>query len=198
MVSRMRTPADPPRLNRFAFAIYVVAGMMIVLPPVRTIIDLLPLQMGVASWRFGATGLVINSLLLPTAGMLIMLFAAVALRQDVMRRLAMVVTVLLVTVLMATVPLFILDALQLRAAVNPEFVGGFDTVVFAALGALLLSIVALIGGVVGAGGRTSVAKAHPGGDASQRDDVATPLVMGAEARRAREAASGPAAQASAH
>jgi hypothetical protein len=198
MVSRMRTPADPPRLNRFAFAIYVAAGMMVVLPPLRTVIDLLPLQMGVTSWRFGATGLVINSLLLPTAGMLIMLFAAVALRQNVMRRIAMVLTVLLVTVLVATVPMFILDALQLRAAVNPEFVGGFDTVVFAALGALLISIVALIGGAVGAGGRTRAAKAHPGGDASQRDDVATPLVMGAEARRSRESGSGAAAQASTH
>lgn len=128
MVSMKHTTAVQAEFSwaPVAFATYAIAALLIIVPPVNQLIDLFPWQFGVVQWRYGALGLLANTMLIPLLGGLIAVLAAHVLRQPIMLRVLASLMILSALLITAMIVLFALDALQLRPTIRPEVRGRFD------------------------------------------------------------------------
>jgi hypothetical protein len=131
-------------------AVYVLAALMLVLPLLEVTLSVWPLRFGQTSWRFGTLGLVSQALVTPLLGGLLLILAGLQLgHRRTVRVLA--VTALLATVLLVmAVPLFVLDAVQMRGEVRPEAQRAFDLSSMLATIKLLATLV--VTGLTGVGG----------------------------------------------
>ena len=99
---------------------YVVSIAMIALPLADVSTSLYPWRFYEPRWRFGAVGLISNSLLLPMAGLLVAYLTAVILDHRTTRRIIGGGSLAALGVCVAALVMFALDAVQTRAAVPPE------------------------------------------------------------------------------
>jgi len=111
--------------RQLALPSYLVAFSLVVLPPLDQLIQIFPLRVGDARWRFGAFGLLSNSLLLSTVGVLVALVVASVFEHRRFRRILGVGTLTVVLVLAAAWVVFALDVLQVRNGVNAQAARAF-------------------------------------------------------------------------
>lgn len=139
-----RTSDSPAALvARYSTAIYFVAVLMILLPPLDVILSLQQYAWASARWRFGAVGLVSGAMLLPITGLLLASLTAVTAGQRLMHRIVLLAVAVLALGLVLTMVLFGLDAIQVRREANPEVLRLFDIAVVKTLLMQAMQIVAV-------------------------------------------------------
>jgi|GEM_PF-3961349 len=141
--SSQPTPLALPR--PMLMALYLVALAFILPSLTEFMLVTLPYRFGTAQWRFGAVGLLFNSVLFsPIVGLSLAAVVSVMLGHRTIARVVAVLAALMALFLVLAVPLFTLDFLQLRAMVNPQAKRPFDlTSLKATLTGLLMAATAL-------------------------------------------------------
>lgn len=130
--------------------VYFIAAMMIVLPLSELTLAAWPLRPGAIQWRFGLLGLSGNTFLGPMTGLALLALAAALLEHRLFLRSLAVIALLLAALAASGWAVFVLDALQLRGAVKPQAVRGFE--VAAAKALVGLSCTTLLCLWIGVGG----------------------------------------------
>ena len=128
-------------IRRIAPPAYVVALALVLIPLADVAVAVFPWRMMEPRWRFGATGVVSNALLLPLAGLLVGLAVSVIAEHRLTRKVIGVVGVVAAMLCVLLLIVFGLDAVQTRAAVRPEMRAGFATAAIAAAFKLCMAIV---------------------------------------------------------
>lgn len=141
--SSQSTPLSLPR--PMLMALYLVALAFIVPSLLEFLLVTLPYRFGTAQWRFGAVGLLFNSVLFsPIVGISLAALVSVLLGHRTVSRVIAVIAALVALFLVLAVPLFALDFLQLRALVNAQVKRPFDlTSLKATFTGLLMAVTAL-------------------------------------------------------
>ncbi len=136
-----RTPLDPE--EALAGPLYVVAGLLVVVPALDFALSLAAPQLSSVQWRFASVGLLSGFTLTPILGITIALGVAGGMRHVLAQRL-LVVTCLAGSLLLLVLSLgFLLDVAQLRASVPPEGRPAFSNAWQRALAKHVLSAIAL-------------------------------------------------------
>ena len=128
-------------------AVYAIAALLFVAPIAETLFAIAPWRLGEVRWRFGAVGLVSRSSLDPVLGLLLAFVMAWSGPHRIVLRLVSVVATTGAVLFIVSCGLFVLDALQVRAALNDA--GKAAVMVAAAGAALKLLLVACGLGVLG-------------------------------------------------
>jgi hypothetical protein len=110
-----------------------VALLLIASPAADLVAALLPLRPGEVSWRFGAYGLITNSLITPILGLAITLVVSDHEQRVRSMTVAATVCAALALILIAGFALFVLDYIQLRQAVGRGARGPYDAAAFKAM-----------------------------------------------------------------
>jgi hypothetical protein len=131
-------------------ALYVFALGLLAVSVLQIIVEVWPPHPGSMNWRYGAFGLVTNSLLSALTALAVAVALATALEQRrVLRTLALVALVAAVFWIAAS-GLFTMDYLQLRSRIKPQARLGFDLASVRALAiALVSAFVTFVVGVAG-------------------------------------------------
>jgi hypothetical protein len=132
-------------LRPFVPAGYLLAFLAVTLPFVDTALNWGSIQPGTTAWRFGATGSLATSALLPMAGVVLAFCIAHAAEHLIVQRVLQVLSGLAAIAVVVFMGLFTLDALEMRALVS----GGirrFDVAVLRAFAgqALLIAMLAFL------------------------------------------------------
>ena len=169
----MTAPAvrAPNPLRPLYLALYLVA-LVLVLPPILEYLIVLsaPYQLGNTQWRFGAVGLFVNSFAFsPLLGVTLAIFTALQLGHLRTSKVLSILAIVAGVGVLLSLPLFLLDFLQVRAGVAEQAKRAFTiTSVKATISGV---IVAATGIAVGIGGlRTG----RPGLHTSKRRVPASP------------------------
>ena len=133
------------RYRYLALPAYAVAAALVLIPLTDASLSLWPWRPGLAQWRFGAIGLLSNALMIPAAGLLIVLVTALVLGHWRTLRVLGALCALGALVTFTSLFLFGLDAIQTRAQVAEVSRASFDAASFVAVGKLLLATIALAG-----------------------------------------------------
>ena len=150
----MTAPAvrAPNPLRPLYLALYLVA-LVLVLPPILEYLIVLsaPYQLGNTQWRFGAVGLFVNSFAFsPLLGVTLAIFTALQLGHLRTSRVLSILAIVAGVGVLLSLPLFLLDFLQVRAGVAEQAKRAFTiTSVKATISGV---IVAATGIAVGIGG----------------------------------------------
>ncbi|HEU4628294.1 MAG TPA: hypothetical protein VFS08_01065 [Gemmatimonadaceae bacterium] len=149
----MTAPAARPTLSLrpLYVALYAVAFGFIVPSTLEFLLVSYPYRFGDMRWRFGAVGLLFNSvLLLPLVGLTIIAIAAVLLEHRRVARIASVLALVAAAAVVLLMPLFVLDYVQLRKIVSPPQLRAYDyTSLKAMLVAVLMFVIAIFVGIGG-------------------------------------------------
>ena len=129
--------------RQLAWPAYLVSIGMIVLPLSDVATSLYPWRFMDSRWRFGAVGLVSNALLIPIVGLLLALVMSMLLDHRTLRRTIGIVCGLGAVICLVATGLFGLDALQTRAAVNPQMQASFAVATIAAAFKTVLAMATL-------------------------------------------------------
>src|SRR5262245_49398404 len=127
--------------RHFVAPTYLVAFALALLPPVDSLMQVLPFRVSDPHWRFGAFGVLSNALMLSLTGLLVVFLATTVFEHARFRRILGVVTAAAVLVLGAGWIVFLLDALQVRNDVKPAAVFAFKV---ASTTAALKSLLAMV------------------------------------------------------
>lgn len=185
------------KLNRFlVFSGYLMAAYLMLAPSAETLAALRPFRFADAGWRYGATGLVSQSLMTPLLGLVLAVGVAVYCGHRVRARFLAVASALGGFVTLMAIPLFTLDALEMRTLVPADQgapTGAFDVATVSALvmmtAAVALAFALALGAWAGTRQTTS--------DVRQRHAPAAPsagIVSAAPRSGAKAAASWPAGE----
>lgn len=128
----------------FAWTAYLVATLLVLIPPANVMVQLPAAQWGNVSWRFGFLGLMAGAMLLPILGAFLWMVTARLLDQRRMSRIVGAGTAVVALLLTAMLVLFVFDAIQVRSQINPEMVTGFDAQVIRTVLGQILSIGTLV------------------------------------------------------
>lgn len=136
------------RSSLLGFAGYFVAAVLVFLPLLDILMSVQPMSMGDMTWRFATIGVLAGAVMTVILGMFLALAVAVHLEQRRMVKLTGMLSVLGVVAFLGFMAMFLLDAMGMRALVNPEAQAAFGVASVAALfkhgcGALGLGLVAL-------------------------------------------------------
>lgn len=175
-------PAVAPR--PLLIALYAVAAGFILPSLMEFMLVSYPYRPGTAQWRFGAVGLIYNSVLFsPLIGLLLVSFAAVQLGHRRTARTFAVIALTIAALVAIAAPFFVLDFLQLRTMVNPAAKNAMDftSLKGALTGAIMFCVALAIG--LGTWRSTPGAQKAPAGRAPARQP-STVVVGTAEAPRA--------------
>jgi hypothetical protein len=110
-----------------------VAVLLIVSPALDLIAALLPVRLDEVSWRFGAYGLITNSLVTPILGLAIILVLSDYQGWSRTSAITAGVCAVLTLLLIGGFALFVLDYIQLRQAVGRAARGPYDSAAFKAM-----------------------------------------------------------------
>lgn len=132
------------RYGQLAAPGYAVAVLLIVIPLLDTLLSALPIRAGTLNWRFGALGLFSRALMTPLLGLLVAFAVSLLLDHKSVQRGLLVLAALGVLLLALALPLFVLDAVQLRASVRAEVTSPFDLAMILALGKYIAALAALV------------------------------------------------------
>src|SRR5437762_3646353 len=120
-------------------AAYLVGGTLMLLPLVDASLSIAPFTPGEVRWRFGAAGLMASALLLPNAGLLLLLATAIVNGHTVVRRVVGILALAGAVVCVLGTLLFILDAIQTRPQVRPGMTTSFIVASVVAVMKLLIA-----------------------------------------------------------
>jgi hypothetical protein len=121
---------------------YIILVLAAIFPFLDVLSGLIPLNLGNATWRFGAVG-VFSTYVMGLSLELVLLAVLAALSNH--RRVLLVlgvISLLLALALLGGTVLFLLDALQTRARVNPAMLKRFDFATAGATGKLVFYAIA--------------------------------------------------------
>lgn len=104
---------------------YLSALLLIVVPLAQAVSQLWPLQFGNIQWRFQAAGSLSSVLLLPYLGLVIYALIARSTGANGAAKVIGIIAAIMTVVLAASVVVFALDALQLKAIVTSRAMDGF-------------------------------------------------------------------------
>ncbi len=141
----------PSSRGQTVVGVLVPVSLLLIASPLADLVAaLLPLHPGEVSWRFGAYGLVTNSLVTSILGLAIILVVSGFREHRRATAIAAAVAAALALLLIGGFALFVLDYLQLRQAVGAAARGAYDSAAFkamivAALEAAVLLAMAVIG-----------------------------------------------------
>ncbi len=124
MMSEFLNLHDDAPLRR---VLYTVVLLLLVVPFVQAILQVWPLQLSSIQWRFGAANALSSVLLLPYLGLALLLIMARSLESRVLGLTVGVCSAIFTIGLIASLVLFILDALQLKAIVTSQMMSAFNT-----------------------------------------------------------------------
>jgi MFS family permease len=116
-------------MNQFRFLAlpgYALGVFLLLMPLIDTLVSAWPPRPGVIGWRFGAVGLYSNAFLTPLVGVILLLVLAKAMEHRKVIRLLSILTAIAAVFVLGALAVFILDALQMRAAVRAEAKTTFD------------------------------------------------------------------------
>ena len=131
--------------EQLANAAYAMATLFVVIPLADLGFVLWPFHPANMAWRYGALAGTSERLMLPLLGLAIALAMAMARRRSVAVAVVAALAGVLVLTLFPALPLFLLDAVQMRRQVRPEAQSQYDRVtVFAAVKLLLFGGVAAV------------------------------------------------------
>lgn len=175
-------------LRPLYLALYLVA-MVLVLPPILEYLIVLsaPYQPGNTQWRFGAVGLFVNSFAFsPLLGVTLAIFTALQLGHLRTSKVLSILAIVAGVGVLLSLPLFLLDFLQVRAGVAEQAKRAFTiTSVKATISGI---IVAATGIAVGIGGlRTGRPGLHTSKRRVPSPSANTMLVGGGHAAEATQA-----------
>ena len=139
--------------------------LLVLVPLLDALVRTWPMRLGDERWRYGTSGILLNTLTTPLLGVFVaMLIAAALEHRRTLRVIAGVTLVAGVTVL-AAIGAFGLDYLQLRASVTAEAMGGFDAASRKAIVLGLLSAaVTIVLGIAGWRAAGRLVGSRRGGD----------------------------------
>jgi hypothetical protein len=129
--------------RHFVAPTYLVAFALALIPPIDSLLGVLPFRVGDPRWRFGAFGVVSNTLVFSLTGLLIGFLATTIFDHARFRRILGIVTAAAAFVLAAGWMLFLLDALQVRNDVKPAAAFAFKVATTTATLKALLAMVTL-------------------------------------------------------
>ena len=112
-------PSSMALPQRIAPAAYLVAFALVVIPIFDASMTAFPPHFHDARWRFGIVGLLSNAVLFPVLGALIAVATAALLEHRKTQRALGALALVAVAVCVVAFGMFVLDALQTRAAVRP-------------------------------------------------------------------------------
>jgi hypothetical protein len=120
------SPERAPTVStRIAPCLYLIAFILIVLPLVDAAVTVTPFHPRNVQWRFGAIGLLTNTMLTPAFGFMVAVVTAATLQHVRTQRVLAILSWIAVVVLLGLLVTFALDALQTRAMVRPEMMRPF-------------------------------------------------------------------------
>jgi hypothetical protein len=120
---------------------YLVAAALIVIPPFDALMQVLPLRIHDARWRFGFVGLSSNALMIPVVGLLIAFVGASYFEHRAVQRVLGFVSIAIAAFILISLGFFVLDALQVKQSVAPAAILAFKV---ASVTAVLKSILGLV------------------------------------------------------
>jgi hypothetical protein len=156
---------------------YLVAITLMLYPILDTVLAAWPLRPGETTWRFGVTGLLSRTLMTSSLGLLLTMVIALVAGHRVALRAAAVVSAVAAVTLLVLSGLFMLDAVQTRANVNPQAKTAFDVASAVALIKTVLGA-ALAAGLAVGGWRSHLVRGQQAAPAAGRRQ-ATPLIVAA-------------------
>ena len=118
----MQTRHESPLLP----ILYGVGAMLIISPLLEVLLRIWPFKPAALAWRFGAMGTVGNSLLWPVIGTVVLALVADWLKHPRVLRVVALGSLFAALLLLSLLGLFTLDAVQLRAEVNPGVAAEYD------------------------------------------------------------------------
>ena len=141
---------DDVRRDSLIKAGYLVALLLVLVPLLDAFARTWPMRLGDERWRYGTSGILLNTMTTPLLGVFVAMVIAAALEHRRTLRVIAGVTLLSGVTVLAAIAAFGLDYLQLRAGVTPEAMGGFDAASRKAmLVGLLSAAVTVVLGVAG-------------------------------------------------
>jgi hypothetical protein len=140
------------KLNRALIAAaYLVAVILILLPLIEVTLSVWPLRMNQTAWRFGTFGLISQAATTPLVGGVLLFATAFALGHRKTLLFSGVLAAVVALALLVSIPLFALDAVQMRAQVRAQTMRAFDLSSLLAIiklsGLFALSLLLAIGAV---------------------------------------------------
>ena len=105
---------------------YLVAAALALFPLFDSGISLSPWNVGSAQWRFGAIGLLSNTLMIVALGMLLAVAAAGAASHDRTRRVLGIASWIVSALLLVAIAAFALDAVQARAQIRSDMMFSYQ------------------------------------------------------------------------
>jgi hypothetical protein len=134
----------PSVYNRIAPCLYLLALILFIVPFVDAAVSITPFHVRNVQWRFGAVGLLTNTLLTPAVGFMLAVVTAALLQHIRTQRVLSIVAWIGAVVLLGLLVVFALDALQTRAMVRPEMMRPFVLASTVAVCKLVLWVIASI------------------------------------------------------
>jgi len=163
---------------------YLVAFALVVIPPFDALMQVLPVRIHDARWRFGFFGLLSNAYMIPLTGLLVAFAVAVFLEHRRFQRVLGTLALIVAVGTVALLGMFMLDALQVRKDVNPAAALAFKVASVTALlksGLAFLTLVAF--GIAGWRGPKPARAAKEASPKSSR------LIMGTRPGSGQQASS---------
>lgn len=124
--------SDPARLTslatgslgtpfrRVAPALYLIAGLLLLIPTADFFSSIAPYHFGEPKWRFASVALFAGFLLTPLLGIALVLLTAALLQHGRVLRVTSWACLLVALVLLGSAVLLALDTIQVRAAADPQ------------------------------------------------------------------------------
>ena len=112
--------------RQLSAAAYLVAAVLVVFPLFDSGLSLSPWNVGSAQWRFGAIGMLSNTLMIVALGAFIAVATAVSLNQERARRVLGLASWLLAVLLLIGIAAFALDAVQARPQIRADMMFSYQ------------------------------------------------------------------------
>lgn len=169
---------DDPTLRR----VLITAGVLLLLiPAIQVGIQIWPLQLTNIQWRFAAANALSGSILLPSfLGLSLLLTIGRRLESSALQKTVGVLAVVFVLGLGASIALFVLDAMQLKAIINSQAEAAFRVATFrvASVSAIFFLANIVLAWAGFRAPKSAAASSKTKGSASQKDDESVGLLVG--------------------
>ncbi len=156
----MSQTMDPRSLRLLAWPCYLMAAFLISMPLLEAFSAIASFRPSEMQWRFGTTGVLSTAYLTPPIGVFVALVAAHLLGHRWVQWVLIAFSLISVILLLVMMPMFVLDTLQLRTEVRPQFYRSFHlaagkvfvnqlATAVVLIGFMMASVRSLRGGTVG-------------------------------------------------
>lgn len=126
--------------RQLAPASYLVAATLVLFPLYDSAVQLIPWNMGSAQWRFGAIGLLSNTLMIVCLGALIAVGVGILANQERSRRILGATSWALAILLLLGIVAFAMDAVQARRQIRADLLTSYQIACITAEAKMLVGV----------------------------------------------------------